>query len=226
MAKTERLFALLDALRSRRRPVSAAVLAAELQVSVRTIYRDVQALASLGVSIEGEAGLGYVLGAGFFLPPLMFSDVELEALMLGARWVERLPDKSLSQAATNAIGKIAGSAPDELPDRLDSVALFVSPNEALPDELSALSSIRDAIRREQRLAISYSSGEARTERTIWPLAIAFYDRPMLAAWCELRQAFRTFAIDRIGAATPTGHRMPAPRRNLFREYLKFVTQDH
>ena len=227
MAKTERLFALLDALRRRRHPVSAAVLADELQVSVRTVYRDVQALASLGVSIEGESGIGYVLGAGFFLPPLMFSDVELEALMLGARWVERLPDPALSEAATNAIGKIAGSVPNGIADKLDAIALFVDPNGAMPDELVTLPAIRDAIRAEQRLAIRYASREARTERTIWPLAIAFYDRPMLAAWCELRADFRTFAIDRMEDARPTGQRIPQSRDKLFREYLStFAPRDH
>ena len=111
MAKTERLFALLDALRRRRRPVTAETLATEMGVSTRTIYRDVQALSTLGVSVEGEGGVGYVLGPGFFLPPLMFDESELEALVAGARWVQQLPDAQLSQAAANALAKIESSNP-------------------------------------------------------------------------------------------------------------------
>src|SRR6478609_5814886 len=99
MDKTERLFAIMDALRRHRRPITAAALAEEQGVSPRTLYRDIQTLIGLGAPIDGEAGLGYILRAGFFLPPLMFSEDELEALVLGARWVQRQDDSSLQQAA-------------------------------------------------------------------------------------------------------------------------------
>src|SRR6187399_3111815 len=118
MDRTERLFALMDGLRRHRRPVTAADLAADLAVSVRTIYRDIQTLIGLGAPIDGEAGIGYMLRAGFFLPPLMFTPDELEALVLGARWVEGQPDDGLSAAARNALGKIATASPDDLRDRL------------------------------------------------------------------------------------------------------------
>ena len=107
MDKTERLFAVMDALRRHRRPVTAQQLADEQAVSVRTLYRDIQTLIGLGAPIDGEAGIGYMLRPGFFLPPLMFTSDELEALVLGARWVEGQPDDGLSAAAKNALGKIA-----------------------------------------------------------------------------------------------------------------------
>ncbi len=119
MSKTGRLFAIIDGLRRRRRPVTAEVLADEQGVSVRTLYRDIQALIALGAPIEGEAGVGYVLRPGFFLPPLMFTADELEALVLGARWVEERQDGSLSRAAGLALAKIAAASPDELKQRID-----------------------------------------------------------------------------------------------------------
>src|SRR6187399_1093474 len=124
MDRTERLFALMDGLRRHRRPVTAADLAADLAVSVRTIYRDIQTLIELGAPIDGEAGIGYILRTGFFLPPLMFTEDELEALVLGARWVERQGDSGLTQAAGTALAKIATASPRDLRDVLADAGLF------------------------------------------------------------------------------------------------------
>jgi hypothetical protein len=124
MKRTERLFTLMDALRRHRRPVTAASLADELAVSMRTIYRDVQVLIGLGAPIDGEAGLGYLLRPGFFLPPLMFSEDELEALVLGARWVARQSDSGLTQAASNALAKIAAASPKDLRDAMANTGLW------------------------------------------------------------------------------------------------------
>src|ERR1700742_981576 len=124
MDKTERLFSIMDALRRRGRPVTAAALAEEQGVSVRTLYRDVQTLIGLGAPIDGEAGIGYLLRPGFFLPPLMFSPEELEALVLGARWVETRPDPPLARAASSALGKIATASPDDLRDRIGDTGLW------------------------------------------------------------------------------------------------------
>src|SRR5690606_34245595 len=107
MDKTQRPFSVMDALRRHRRPVTAAAPAEEQGVSVRTLYRDVQTLIGLGAPIDGEAGVGYMLRPGFFLPPLMFTAEELEALVLGGRWVQAQPDAGLADAARNALGKIA-----------------------------------------------------------------------------------------------------------------------
>ena len=105
MDKTVRLFAIMDTLRRHRGPVTAGALAAEHGVSLRTLYRDMQTLTALGAPVEGEAGIGYMLRPGYFLPPLMFSAEELEALVLGARWVENQPDPNLADAATNAMAQ-------------------------------------------------------------------------------------------------------------------------
>src|SRR5271168_3388063 len=124
MSRTTRLFKLMDALRGHRRPVTAARLADDLAVSVRTVYRDIQTLMDLGAPVEGEAGLGYVLRAGFFLPPLMFDEEELEALVLGARWVRGQGDVALAQAADAALAKIATASPKDLRDRMADTGLF------------------------------------------------------------------------------------------------------
>src|SRR3569623_2097622 len=124
MDKTERLFSIMDALRRHRHPVTAQALADEQGVSVRTLYRDVQTLIGLGAPIAGEAGVGYMLQPGFFLPPLMFSPEELEALVLGARWVEQRPDAALAGAARNALGKITTASPEDLRDRIGNTGLW------------------------------------------------------------------------------------------------------
>ena len=149
MDKTERLFSVMDALRRHRRPVTAQVLAEEQGVSVRTLYRDVQTLIGLGAPIDGEAGIGYMLRPGFFLPPLMFSAEELEALVLGARWVEGRPDKDLAGAAKNALAKIATASPEDLRDRISSTGLWAAQRcgAALSSRCSAWCARRCAARR-------------------------------------------------------------------------------
>jgi predicted DNA-binding transcriptional regulator YafY len=113
-SRSERLLALIQALRRHRRPVTARQLATELSVSVRTIYRDIETLVAQGASIAGEAGVGFVMRPGFMLPPLMFRDDEVEALMLGSRWVAQLPDAPLARAAADAVAKIMAVLPDRL----------------------------------------------------------------------------------------------------------------
>ena len=176
----------MDALRRHRRPVTAASLADELSVSVRTIYRDVQSLVELGAPIDGEAGLGYLLRGGFFLPPLMFDEDELEALVLGARLVERQGDAALSASARNVLAKIAAAAPKDLRDMMSETGLWV-PRGNVPDR-PELKPVREAIRREHKLAITYGDEKgAVTERTIWPIGLGFFEgKQTIAAWCELQ----------------------------------------
>lgn len=220
MGRTQRLLTLMDALRRHRRPVTAATLAGELSVSVRTIYRDVQSLIGLGAPIDGEAGLGYLLRGGFFLPPLMFDEDEIEALVLGARWVERQQDPALADAARNALAKIAAAAPKNLRDAMAETGLWAPPG--LAPRAINLQPIREAIRREQKLAVSYVDGNGQaTERTIWPIGLAFYEgRETIAAWCELREGFRHFRTDRVGVLTATGERYPRRRAILVKEWRK------
>jgi len=203
----------MDALRAHRRPVTAARLADELEVSVRTVYRDVQTLIELGAPIEGEAGLGYVLRSGFFLPPLMFGEDELEALVLGARWVRQQGDNALAQAATTAIAKIATATPKDLRDAMADTGLWAAGSDSAEASGIALRNIREAIRREHKLKIAYGDGAGTaTERVIWPIGLAFFEgKRLVVAWCELRNGFRHFRADRI--ATLTAERLRYPMRS-------------
>jgi predicted DNA-binding transcriptional regulator YafY len=214
---------LLDALRAHRRPVQAQKLADELGVSTRTVYRDVQTLIGLGAPIAGEAGVGYVLSVGFFLPPLMFNQDELEALVLGARWVQRQGDEALAHAAETALAKIATASPKDLRDQMADTGLWIAPRwQAAPAPEAALKTVREAIRNEHKLDIAYADVAGRaTERAIWPIGVAFYEQVRLvAAWCELRDGFRHFRLDRIAALRPTGERYPQRRAALVKAWKK------
>jgi predicted DNA-binding transcriptional regulator YafY len=220
MSRSERLFDLLDALRRHRRPVSGQTLAVELGVSLRTIYRDIASLQARGAVIEGEPGVGYVLRPGFMLPPLMFSPEEIEALVLGSRWVAERTDDRLGAAAGNALAKIAAVLPADLREELEASTLFAPSAGSAPEDRVDLATIRGAIRAERMLVIGYldAAGTA-TERVVWPFALGFFDRVrVLAAWCELRQGFRHFRTDRIASLEATGTRYPRRRQRLLKEW--------
>jgi predicted DNA-binding transcriptional regulator YafY len=213
---------LMDALRAHRRPVTAGRLAEELSVSVRTIYRDMQTLIGLGAPIDGEAGMGYLLRAGFFLPPLMFGEDELEALVLGARWVQQQGDPSLAQAAATALAKIGSVSPKDLRETIADTGLWAPPVRNPAVQTVALRLIREAIRREQKVEIAYvNEVGASTERIVWPIGLAFYDgKRLLAAWCELRSGFRHFRTDRIAALKPGSERYPTRRNVLVKTWRR------
>src|SRR5882757_63572 len=220
VSRTSRLFMLLDALRGHRRPVTATRLAEALSVSLRTIYRDIGTLVELGAPIDGEAGVGYILRAGFFLPPLMFNEDELEALVLGARWVERQGDSGLARAAGTALSKIATASPRDLRDNLADAGLWAPRLNAPRTVELPLQPIREAIRREHKLRIAYvnESGEA-SERVVWPIALAFMEKAqVVAAWCELRNSFRHFRADRIRSLTLLRLRYPTRRAALVKQW--------
>ena len=220
MSRTARLFKLMDALRGHRRPVTAARLADDLSVSVRTVYRDIQTLMDLGAPVEGEAGMGYLLRPGFFLPPLMFGEDELEALVLGARWVQGQGDPALAQAAASALAKIGTASPKDLRDKIADTGLWAPRFQNPAEQPSGLRIIREAVRREQKLAITYIDEKgATTERIVWPIAIAFFEgKRLLAAWCELRNGFRHFRPDRIASLTATSDRYPTRRAVLMKTW--------
>ena len=219
MARSQRLLELIQVLRRHRHPVSGQVLADELGVSLRTVYRDVQTLIGQGAPIDGEAGLGFILRPGFVLPPLMFSDEELEALVLGLRWVARRTDASFEHAAMNALAKIAAVLPADLRNSVEGIGLIPFPGRE-PGERLDLAPIRAAIRSEQMVVLDYADVAGRhTRRTVWPIALAFFERVrVLAAWCELRRDFRHFRIDRIVALHETGTRYPQRRRVLMQQW--------
>lgn len=219
MARSQRLLELIQVLRRHRHPVTGQALADELGISLRTIYRDVQTLIGQGAPIDGEAGLGFILRPGFVLPPLMFSDEELEALVLGLRWVAQRTDASFEHAAMNALAKIVAVLPDDLRNNVEGIGLIPFPSRDADAKLD-LAPIRSAIRAEQMVLLDYADVKGQhTRRTVWPIALAFFERSrVLAAWCELRQDFRHFRIDRIVALRQTGTRYPQRRRALMKQW--------
>ncbi len=219
MSRAARLLQLLEALRGHRHPVSTTTLAAELHVSPRTLYRDVATLREQGAQIDGAAGMGYVLQPGFTLPPLMFGEDEIEALVLGVRWVALQADPTLAQAARQALERIRATLPGPLRLAVDTSGLLVPPGRPVAPE-PWLPTLRRAIRTEQSVHIAYRDvHETVSQRTVWPFAMAFFQESrMLAAWCELRQDFRHFRADRVVALTETGLRYPARRHTLMRRW--------
>lgn len=220
MARSERLLELLQALRCHRFPVSGKTLAQELGISIRTLYRDIASLQAQGANIEGEPGIGYVLKPGFMLPPLMFSDDEIEALVLGSKWVAERADGPLASAAHNALAKIAAVLPDDLRRGLDASPLLVGPGRPIVADVVDVAAIRRSIRSERKLVIRYQDGGgSTTERTIWPIALGFFDHVRaLVAWCELRQGFRHFRTDRIASLSPDDIRYPRRRHDLLKDW--------
>jgi predicted DNA-binding transcriptional regulator YafY len=220
MSRTERLLDLLQVLRRHRTPVTGPALARELGVSVRTLYRDIATLRGQGARIEGEPGLGYLLRPGFTLPPLMFTSDELEALVLGSRWVaRRSDDRSLAAAAADALAKIGAVLPDPLRREVDAATLLVGP--PAPHAAAVDSApVREAIRREQKLAVAYEDAAGRrTTRTIWPFAIGFFEHArVVVAWCETRRGFRHFRLDRMTLLERPGARYPRARAALLAEW--------
>lgn len=220
MSRTQRLFDLIQILRSHRFPVTGTHLAKELGISLRTLYRDIATLQGQGASIEGEPGLGYVLRPGFMLPPLMFTEEEIEALVLGSRWVSERGDLQLSKAAKGALSKIASVLPEDLRNALDTNSLMVGKSDKTENEAIDLSQIRRAIRIEHKITIQYHDLKGNlSERTIWPIALGYFDHVrMLAGWCELREEFRHFRTDRISALTIKPERYPRRRHALLKEW--------
>jgi predicted DNA-binding transcriptional regulator YafY len=219
MTRAQRLLALLQALRRRRTPVSGDNLAQELGISLRTLYRDIATLREQGARIEGEPGIGYVLKPGFLLPP-MFTEDEIEALVLGGRWVAQHGDERLADAAREAVGKIASVLPDGLRRTLDGTGLLVARAQEAGPANPHMAAIRGALREECKLVIDYCDEAGRSSRrTVWPVALGFFERiRMLAAWCELRQDFRHFRLDRIATLEITHERYPRQRRALLQEW--------
>ena len=220
MSRATRLLDLLQLLRRHRYPVAGAELARELEISLRTLYRDIAALQAQGAHIEGEPGIGYVLRPGYMLPPLMFGQDELEALVLGMRWVADRGDVRLGEAAQNALTKIVAVLPRDMADELETTGLIVAPGWRTPDSTVDLGDVREAIRRECCVQMNYIdlSGQA-SDRIVWPIALGFFDHVrLLIGWCELRQAFRHFRADRIATWQPLDKRYPKRRAALLKAW--------
>lgn len=219
--RTQRLLQLLELLRQRITPATGADLASQLGISLRTLYRDIATLRAQGAAIEGDPGVGYVLRPGFTLPPLMFSAEELDALVLGARWIaSKAADPELARAAQSAMHRIASVLPADLRLSVETSGLFVPARCDAPAPQPWLPTLRQAIRRQHILLLDYRDEHGQpSQRRIWPFALAFFDHARLfAAWCELRQDFRHFRADRVHALTDTGEHYPESRPRLLRRW--------
>ena len=202
MRRAERLFQIIQILRRSTLPVTGAALADELEVSTRTVYRDVADLMAQRVPVTGEAGLGYLLAAEYDMPPLMLTPAELEAIVLGAQWVAGRDDPLLSPAARDVLAKIVTAIPAHLRPFVAEPSTGVAPRFDTAEEMVDMGLLRDAIRKRVKLRLLYRAENGdETERTVRPVVLGYSDTSrVLIAWCELRQGFRHFRTDRMRAA--------------------------
>lgn len=216
MRRADRLFQIIQILR-RRRIATARHLAAELEVSERTVYRDIQDLMARRVPIEGEAGVGYRLREGFDLPPLMFTAGEVDALVLGARIVQTWTDEELARHAADALAKIEAVLPEALRRLVEDSPLLAPPDNFQEPTRVDLTAVREAVHARRKIHIHYRDNKGdETRRTVRPLGLWFYGPVwLLAAWCELRTDFRFFRLDRVlDAAVLAETFAPEPGRTL------------
>jgi predicted DNA-binding transcriptional regulator YafY len=203
MRRADRLFQIIQLLRRRRTATTATHIAGKLGVSERTVYRDVRDLVLAGTPIDGEAGVGYRIRPGYDLPPLMFDRDEIQALVLGARIVRQFGDPALARASEAILNKVAAVIPKNLAPLLSEARLFVPSTLSGGKSADALSLAREALidRRKLRLTYANAKGDG-TERTVRPLGVFFWGRTWtLAAWCELREDFRNFRLDRVSRSS-------------------------
>ncbi len=224
MRRADRLFQIIQILRRSPRPVTAAAIAAELETSKRSVYRDIAALIGQRVPVRGEAGTGYVLDGGFDLPPLMLTGDEVEAAALGAQWVAGHADPALARAARDLIAKIASIVPDHLQPLIRDAAARTAPGWAIPPDGLDVAQARAWARVGKKIALVYrDKADHRSERVVWPVAVGYLDSTrILMGWCELRQGFRHFRIDRITQATFLDERFAARPTDLRRRWQSMM----
>lgn len=215
MRRADRLFEIIQLLREARGPISANAIALQLEVSKRTIYRDVASLMAQRVPVRGEAGIGYVLERGFDMPPLMLTEDEIDAAALGAHWVATRGEPELAVAAKRLLAKIEAVVPEQIGLALRDPSTSVAPVEK-PTEAISATELRRAIRLRRKVRIGYRDNDGTaSERTVWPVLIGYRDSGrILAAWCELREAFRYFRTDRMNAAELLDELIPDRQRTL------------
>ncbi len=225
MRKADRLFEIIQILRRSKRPVTADAMAAELETSKRSVYRDISALLAQRVPIRGEAGIGYVLDRGLDMPPLMLTTDEIEAAVLGAQWVINRGDLQLAKAAQDLLAKIEASVPDRLrPYIAEPVAKVVPAWERANDRID-LGMVRNAVHAQRKMLLDYRDVEGRaTSRVVWPIMLGYYETTrLICAWCETRKDFRSFRSDRIESATVLDDRFaerPASLRVKWRKAME------
>ena len=216
MRRADRLFRIVQLLRRRRTVVTAAQIAGKLDVSERTVYRDIRDLIEAGTPIDGEAGVGYRLRPGYDLPPLMFDREEIQALVLGARIVRQVGDPALARASESILSKVAAVLPKDLEPLLAEARLFAPNTVSIARAAAGLAVAREALVAQRRMQLKYANERGEeTERTVRPLGVFFWGRTWtLAAWCELRSGFRNFRLDRVGEVTLRDRFEEEPGRTL------------
>lgn len=220
MRRADRLFQIVQNLRHER-VITARQLAQELEVSERTIYRDIQDLSLSGVPITGEAGQGYRLLRGYHLPPLMFTEEELESLLLGARMVRAWTDKGLARAAHSALQKIESVVPDRLKPEFNKQDMIVPDFPMEGKAGDQLLVIRQAIREQKKITIDYTREDGQhSNRIVHPLGLFYWGKVWtLVAWCELRNAFRHFRLDRMQQVAMPGQSFELIKGRTLQDFL-------
>ena len=226
MRRADRLFLLIQQLHHER-VVTARDLAESLAVSERTIYRDVQDLALSGVPIEGEAGVGYRLMKGFHLPPLMFTDEELAALLLGARMVQVWTDKGLARAAHQAMRKIESVIPEQRKPELAREEILVPDFGASEEVAEHLARLRNATKQQQKVSYDYTRQDGQhSSRIVHPLGLFYWGKVWtLVAWCELRDEFRHFRLDRIQNMAVLNEKFESISGRTLQDFLSTVCDE-
>ena len=228
MRPADRLFQIVLQL-GRGRVLTAKTLAEQLEVSERTIYRDIADLMSSGVPVDGEAGVGYRLHRGYQVPPMMFDQDELQALIFGAQVAKRWGDNEMAAAADRILNKIDAVLPEKMRPELNSQTLVV-PEMAhyqSAETTQRLGAVREAINDRRRLFLNYNDvKDESTERIVWPMSLAYWGFTWtLGAWCELRQGFRNFRIDRIADAKTLTTRFPDESGKRLADYFAQIEAD-
>lgn len=210
MRKADRLFEIIQILRRSKKPVTADAMAAELETSKRSVYRDIAALLAQRVPVRGEAGVGYVLERGLDMPPLMLTTDEIEAAVLGAQWVMNRGDPQLAKAARDLMAKIESSVPERLRPYIEQPAAAVPPGWRTPPSAIDLAAVRLAIHAGRKIALDYRDKDNRaSQRIVWPILLGYFETTrLICAWCETRRDFRSFRADRIVGATFMDERYP------------------
>jgi predicted DNA-binding transcriptional regulator YafY len=219
MRRADRLLQIVQVLRRQNQPITALCIAAEVETSIRTIYRDIVTLQASGVPIDGETGVGYVLRTGYDLPPMMFSRDELEAIVLGMYLVRDRADSEVGRAAEDVLAKITAVLPDHAALNLvrSTMEVYARPMNAsrFGPHIPAL---RHGVRQRCKLRVVYTDGEGSySARVIWPLGFVYFTHVTLVpSWCELRQAFRVFRADRFTSVQRTTHHFDSRNGALFK----------
>ncbi|WP_144733987.1 helix-turn-helix transcriptional regulator [Acinetobacter oleivorans] len=219
MSRSIRLLNLLQQLREARYPITAQVLAERMGISVRSVYRDIDSLREQGVAIEASAGIGFQLKEDIVLPPMTLNENEVEAIFLALHWLKSVPDQSLQSASTSVLAKLNSVLPEHRQYLLQQTTLRAF-NVWLPVDENRVEQVRLAIRQQVKILLHYHDEQQRSSvRTLWPFALGYFnDKIVLAAWCELRQDFRHFRLDRIQQLSLSQELYPSFKQKLFEQW--------